>query len=587
MTTCARLLKLAAPFRWWVALAVLLCFGVLGASVGLMAMSAFLISKAALASGFSQLAVIVTAVRAFAIGRAALRYAERYVSHLATFRILTRLRVWFYTAVEPLAPARLDGYRGGDLLTRIVADIETLDQFYVRVVVPPIAAALVTALSCLILGSFDVRLGLVLLAFLLLTGVVLPLITRRLSHAPSVQVIGERAALNAALTDEIQGMADVLAFGREERLQAQVFQRSDRLQRAQVRLALARGMSNALAALLAGLAGLTILLLAIPLTTGGEIARVYLALLPLTAIAAFEAVQPLGAALQHFESSQAAAQRLFELIDAPPSVSDPARPMPPPAEHSIEFRDVRFRYASDSPPVLDGVSFQVPEGGRLAVTGESGAGKSTLINLLVRFWDAQAGEVRVGGHDVRAYRSADLRERIGVVSQQVHLFNGTIRDNLLLAKGDATDEEIRAACAQAQIHEFIASLPDGYDTLVGENGLKLSGGERQRIAVARVILKGAPILILDEATANLDAATEQAVMQALDSFMHGRTTLIISHRRSAFEHADQILVLDRGRVTLTQVNRPRGDAGSPAARRGCGCGGRFAATVVTGHMGTS
>lgn len=586
MTTCARLLKLAAPFRWWMALAVALCFGVLGASVGLMAMSAYLISKAALVSGFSQLAVIVTAVRAFAIGRAALRYAERYVSHLATFRILTRLRVWFYSAVEPLAPARLDGYRGGDLLARIVVDIETLDQFYVRVAVPPLAAALVTALSCLILGSFDARLGLVLLVFLLLTGVALPLVTRRLSRAPAVEVIGERAALNATLADEIQGMADVLSFGQEQRLQAQVLRLSGRIERAQARLALARGMGNALAALLAGLAGLTVLFLAIPLTSSGQIDGVYLALLPLAAIAAFEAVQPLGTALQHYEASQAAARRLFELIDAPPLVSDSESPLPPPAEHSIEFHDVTFRYEPNGPPVLGRVSFRIPEGGRLAVTGESGAGKSTLVNLLVRFWDARAGEVRVGGQDVRAYRADELRDCIGVVSQQVHLFNGTVRDNLLLAKGDATDREIISACAQAQLHGFIASLPDGYDTLVGENGLRLSGGERQRIAIARVILKAAPILILDEATANLDIVTEQAVMQALEPFMQGRTTLIISHRRAGFEHVDQILMLDHGRITLTRVNRTPGDAGSPADRRGCGCGGQYA-TAVTGQMGRS
>jgi ABC-type multidrug transport system fused ATPase/permease subunit len=291
--------------------------------------------------------------------------------------------------------------------------------------------------------------------------------------------------------------------------------------------------------------------------------------------------------LQHYEASQAAARRLFELIDAPPLVADPEYPQPPPAEHSIEFHDVSFRYGSSGSPVLDGVSFRIPEGGRLAVTGESGAGKSTLVNLLVRFWDAQAGEVRVGGHDVRAYRADELRDCIGVVSQQVHLFNGTIRDNLLLAKGEATDDEISAACAQAQLHGFIASLPDGYDTLVGENGLKLSGGERQRIAIARVILKGAPILILDEATANLDIATERAVMQALEPFMQGRTTLIISHRRAGFEHADQVLALDRGRITLTRVNRLPGDAGSPAARRGCGCGGEYAAATVTGQIGAS
>jgi ABC-type multidrug transport system fused ATPase/permease subunit len=326
---------------------------------------------------------------------------------------------------------------------------------------------------------------------------------------------------------------------------------SGELERAQMRVAIVRGMTNALAALLAGLAGLTVLLLAIPLVSGGEIAGVYLALLPLTAIASFEAVQPLGTALQQLEASQAAARRLFELIDAPPAVSDPARPLPLPADYTIEFRGVRFRYATGETPALDGVSFRLPHGERMAITGESGAGKSTLVNLLVRFWEAEEGQVCIGGNDVRAYRGDDLRDLLGVVSQHVHLFNGTVRDNLLLAKGDATDGEIVAACRQAQIHEFVASLPGGYDTLVGENGLKLSGGERQRIAIARVILKDAPILILDEATANLDALTEEQVMEALDAFMQGRTALIISHRRAGFQHVDQVMTLNQGRAILS------------------------------------
>jgi ATP-binding cassette subfamily C protein CydC len=536
------------PFRWWIALAVLLAFGTLGASVGLMAMSAYLISKAALVTGFFDLAVAVTAVRALAIARAALRYVERYITHLATFRILTRLRVWFYTAAEPLAPARLQGYRSGDLLTRIVADIETLDQFYVRVVAPPLAAALVTALSFMIVGAFDLRLGVVLVAFLLLTGVALPLITRRLSHVPAAQLIADRAQLNAVLTDEIQGIADLMAFGQEQCFHARALRLSGDLERAQMRLAIVRGMSNALAVLLASLAGLTVLFLAIPLVSGGKIEGVFLALLPLTAIASFEAVQPLGAALQQLETSQAAARRLFELIDAPPPVKDPVHSLPPPTDYSIEFHNVSFRYAPDEPPALDNVSFCLPAGGHVAVAGASGAGKSTLVNLLLRFWETQEGQICIGGNDVRAYHADDLRALLGVASQHIHLFNGTIRDNLLLAKGDATDDEISAACQSAQIHEFIAALPLGYDTLVGENGLKLSGGERQRISIARVILKNAPILILDEATANLDPLTEQKVMRALASFMRERTTLIISHRRAGFEHGDPIIVLEHGRV---------------------------------------
>jgi ATP-binding cassette subfamily C protein CydC len=542
------------PFRWWIVAGVLLSFATTGASVGLMAVSAYLISKAALATNMTDLAVWITGVRFFAVSRAALRYAERYVTHLATFRILTSLRVWFYRAIEPLAPARLLSYRSGDLLTRTVADIETLENFYLRVVIPPLAAALVTLLACLLLGSFDVWLGVTLLAFLLLTGVALPLASRWLSRQPAAEAIALRAELNATLVDDIQGIADLLAYGQEEGYQARTLRLSQQLNRAQQRLAQVRGLGNGLAALFTGLAGLTMLFLAIPLVTAGQIDGVFLALLPLTAIAAFEAVQPLAHAWQTLESSEAAAQRIFELIDAEPAVADPpvlsihpftnlpiylSTNLPQPGL-SIEVRDLRFRYAPDEPLVLDGLSFSVPAGGRVAITGPNGSGKSSLVNLLLRFWDYEGGTMRIGGRDLRELPADDVRSLVGVAPQHTHLFNATVRDNLHLANPDASDAELIAACQQAQLHDFIQSLPQGYDTLVGENGLLLSGGERQRLAIARAILKDAPILLLDEATSHLDAVTEQRLMQSLAPFLAGRTTLIISHRRTGLGQIEQI-----------------------------------------------
>ncbi len=555
MTVFTRLIRMMMPFRWWVALSILLAFATMGASVGLMAMSAYLISKAALVTGFADLAVAVTFVRGFAIARAALRYTERYVTHLMTFRILTRLRVWFYRAIEPLAPARLQSYHSGDLLTRIVADIETLDQFYVRVVIPPLAAALVTGLVFLILGAFDWVLGLVLVAFLLLTGLVLPLMTRALSKSGAAQMVGSRSALNTAVTDEVQGMADLLAFDQTAVYQARSLQLGRDLAQAQMQLAIWRGLSNSLAVLLATLAGLTVLGLAIPLVTGGQIEGVFLALIPLTAIVSFEAVQPLGTALQQLETSQAAARRLFELIDVKTDAStgllfapEPAAPSPKPADTSLEFRHVSFRYGVAEPLALNDVSFAIPAGGCLFISGASGAGKSTVVNLLLRFWQAQEGQILIGGQNANTFHSDDWRALIGVASQQIHLFNGTIRDNLLLAKGDATDEEINAACEMAQVHGFITSLPRGYDTPVGENGLKLSGGERQRLSIARVILKDAPILILDEVTANLDALTEQKMVAALAEFIDKRTTIIISHRPLGMIQVDQVVEMKNGRL---------------------------------------
>jgi ABC-type multidrug transport system fused ATPase/permease subunit len=329
---------------------------------------------------------------------------------------------------------------------------------------------------------------------------------------------------------------------------------SRELNRTQERMALLRGLSNALAALFTSLAGLTVLVLGIPLVSGGQIDGVYLALLPLTAIASFEAVQPLSLALQQLEANQAAGRRLFELIDAPPEVSGPpeasatARPSPQPADYGIEIRDLTFGYRTDEPLVLDSVNLTIPAGGRALILGPSGSGKSTIVNLLLRFWDYHAGEIKIGGHDLHEYCVEDVRQMLGVVSQQVYLFNATVQDNLLLANPDATDEQICEACRQAQLHDFIETLPLGYDTLIGENGVLLSGGERQRLAIARVILKNAPVLILDEATANLDAITEQKLLQSLESFMSGRTVIIISHRRLGLKGIDHVVELENGHV---------------------------------------
>jgi ATP-binding cassette subfamily C protein CydC len=543
MRIVVRLLGLIAPFRRWIALAVSLGFLTIGSSVGLMAMSAYLISRSALVSDVVEVAIPITLVRVFATLRAAFRYLERYLTHRATFRILTHLRVWFYAAIEPLAPARLAAYRSGDLLARLIADIETLENFYVRVVTPPITAALVTALACLILGMFDGTLALAL------------------GSAPSAALVATRADLNATLVDEIQGIADLLSFDQSRQHMQRVLDLSRQLNRLQERMAMLRGVSNALVVLLTSLCALTVLGLAVPLVSGGKVEGVFLALLPLTAIASFEAVQPLAQALQQLAANQAAAGRLFDLIDATPPVGSagvsPALASPragePPALHApegygIEFEDVRFAYNAGDAPALDGVSFSVPPGSRTAIVGPSGSGKSTVVNLLLRFWDCQQGKITIGGRDVCAASPEDVRKLLSVVPQQVHLFNATVRDNLLLANPDATDEQIVAACTMAQMHDVIQEWPQGYETLIGEDGLLLSGGERQRLAIARAILKGAPIVVFDEATANLDAVTEQRLLAALDPFLRQRTTLIIAHRLKPWPAVDQVVQLDSGRA---------------------------------------
>jgi thiol reductant ABC exporter CydC subunit len=548
--TLRRILALTTAHRAWIAAGIALGFLAIGANVALMGMSAYLISRAAVVTNVADIALAVTAVRVLAIARAAFRYLERYATHRASLRILADLRTWFYASIEPLAPAALGGRRRGDLLARILADVETIDDFYVRVVVPPVAAGLVVAATCLAVGAFDPAIGVVLLGFLGLTGVVLPLATRRLSRVPAATAITVRGELDAAVVDGLEGLAELVALDQAEVGRERILAAGDALDAARRRLAIVRGIGLGLAALLTTLCAAAVLAVAIPVVDSGHMEGVYLAVVPLAAIAAFEAVAPLATSVQVLDASRAAGDRLFELTDASRPVDDPAEPAGPAeaGHHGIELRGLRFGYDTATSPVLDGLDLAIPDGGRLVITGPSGAGKSTLVDLLLRFWELDEGTIRIGGRDIRDYTADDARAMLGVVPQQVDLFDATIRDNLALADADATDEAIEAACRIAQLHDAIEALPEGYETRVGEDGVRLSGGERRRLAIARVILRDAPILIMDEPTADLDPDTEARLVEALRPFMARRTTLLISHRTALVREADAVVRLEAGRV---------------------------------------
>ena len=587
MPTLRRLLAFVIPSWHWVLAATALGALTVGAGIGLLATSAYLISAAALHPSIAELQVAIVGVRFFGISRGVFRYLERLTSHSTTFRLLGRVRVWFYRAIEPLAPARLIGRRSGDLLARAIADIETLENFYVRVLAPPLVAVIVIVGMSFFMRAFDPRLATVLLAFLLLIGLGLTLLTLGLGRAPGRTLVESRARLRADLVDGIQGLPDLLAYaGVEAHLQRVQAAEAD-LHRAQRKMAHISGLQSALNSLLTNLGVWLVLVLAIMLVSAGKIDGVYLAVIALAAMASFEAVQGLPQASQSLESILQAARRLFEIADAAPAVVDPPAPLSLPHDLAISVRGLCFAYPASlsegleggqaakthredaknakvksnlralrgfAVQTLNGVSFDLPTGKHLAILGPSGAGKSTLVNLLLRFWDYDEGEIILGSQDIRQYGQETVRRCFSVLSQSTYLFNASLRENLLLACPSASDEEITRAVEQAQLRAFVASLPQGLLTLVGERGLQLSGGERQRLAIARSLLKDAPIFIFDEPTANLDTVTERQIIETLHGLMKGRTVLWITHRMVGMERMDEILVMDKGRILQRGVH---------------------------------
>lgn len=558
-----RLLKLVAPFKGQVVLSVLAGFATLASGIGLMSTSAYLISAAALQPSIATLQTAIVGVRFFGITRGVFRYLERYLTHQVTFHVLGRLRVTFYQALEPLAPARLLRYRSGDLLARISSDIQSLENFYVRTLAPPLIALMASGLACGLVWMWaGLTPALVLLCFQAATGLGIALLIRILERrgesSPGRSLIEQRGMLSAVLVDGIQGLADLLVFD-QGAVQSARLQQADRaMASAQQRLAWMNGLQSALASLFTHLGTWVVLALSIPLVTSGQMEGVYLAVVTLTALTSFEAVLPLPQAAQVLESNISAARRLFEIVDARPEVVDVDRPASLVKSGDgigIHVDRLRFSYptgasaqAQPHPFALADVSFDVPPGKKLAVVGPSGAGKSTLVSLLLRFWEYRQGSIQMNGLEMKRYRQDDLRGQMAVVAQNTFLFHATLRENLLLAQPKATQADLERAVEMAQLHEFVQALPAGFDTWIGEQGVRLSAGQRQRLAIARAILKDAPLLLLDEPTANLDPLTEQALLRTLIPFMQGRSVIYITHRLVGMDWMDEILALHRGRV---------------------------------------
>jgi ATP-binding cassette subfamily C protein CydC len=555
MTTAAarrpllRLLRLARPLRSQLLLSVVAGAAAIGCGVALLAVSGFLLARASEHPGILAISVAVVAVRAFSVGRGVSRYVERLASHDVAFRVLADVRVAIYRRLERLAPAGLAAFRSGDLLARLISDVDATQDLFIRGIGPPLAAALVgggAVTACLLILA---PAGGVLALGLLAAGAAVPALAVAASRRAARAAAPARGELGATMTDLLSGAAELQAFGAQDTALAAVEAADEQLTALAGRSATAAGLGSGLMMASSGLTVWGVLVLGVAAVGNGTLTRVPLAVVTLTALAAFEAVTALPAAALQLGAARASAGRISAVLDTPDPVAEPAAPRPLPAEPvHVRLRGVQVRYSAGEPLALDGLDLDLPPGRRVALIGPSGAGKSTVASLLLRFCDLAGGTVTLGDADLAGYATDDVRTVIGGCPQDPHIFDTSARDNLRLARPGATDDELADAADRARLLAWIQSLPRGWDTQVGAHGAAMSGGERQRLALARALLADPAVLILDEPTAHLDPAARAALTADLLAVTRGRTTLLITHELEGLDEVDEIIVLDHGQV---------------------------------------
>jgi ATP-binding cassette, subfamily C, bacterial CydC len=547
MSTVRRLSVLADVPARRIVPAVLLGALATGFGIGLMTAAGYLISRAAEQPPILSLTIAIVAVRFFGLARPLARYLERIFSHDVALRSLARLRTRFYQRIEPLAPAQLEGYRRGELLNRMVGDVDALQGLYPRAAGPPAIAVVVCAASVMAAWTVLAEAAAVLAAGLLVGGIAVPLLAWAVSRSAGQRQAAARGELTAELVELLRGAPELVAYGRQDDAFGRVRTADAELVRLGRRVALAAGAVDALMILVAGATVAGVLAVSVDAHAAGSLDRVLVATLALLALASFDAVLPLPGAARELSGLLAAGRRVLETAEREPLVRDPDDPHPgPPGRAPIALEGVSARYGEEQ-PVLHRFDLRLEPGRRVALVGPSGAGKTTVTNLLLRFLDPVEGRVTIAGHDVREFRQADVRSTFALTGQDAHLFDSTIRENLRLVRHDATDAELWVALQRARLGDWVASLTSGLDTLVGEEGTMLSGGQRQRLVLARALLADAPVLLLDEPTAHLDPPTARALMDDVLDAAGDRTVLLITHRAEGLEQMDEVVGLTGGR----------------------------------------
>ncbi|MFH4618168.1 heme ABC transporter ATP-binding protein/permease CydC [Vibrio furnissii] len=543
-------LKLYKKHWFGLTLGMLLAFVTLCASIGLLTLSGWFLSAAAVAGltiareTFNYM-LPGAFVRGFAMGRTAGRWGERVVSHNATFKLLTDLRIFFFDKLAPMIPGRVSNLRDADLLNRLVADIDAMDHVYLRLISPVTVGVLGIAALTALLCWFDMALGLTLGGVLLVLLLVWPVMFYKLGKRNGAELTQHKAEMRVATLDWLQGYSELTIFGAESRYRDAIYAAQEKLLANQKVNASFTGLASALLLLANGWTLVLMLWLAAD-GVNGQVPDPMIALVVFATMASVELLMPIAGAFQHLGQTLTSARRLNEIILSEPDVKFPSEETRHSGQFDITFENLTFNYSGGEQPALKDISLTIPAGHKVAIVGQTGSGKSTLIQLLCRYWDAQQGDIRIAGTRLQEWKESDLRAAISVVSQRVDILNGSLRDNLSMAKPHADDSELSAMLERVGLGKLLEA--PGLDTWLGDGGRQLSGGEKRRIGIARALLHDGPILLLDEPTEGLDKQTEQQIMALFQSHFENKTVIFITHRLVELETMDAVCLIEQGEI---------------------------------------